>query len=60
MLLSIDMFISDLDVVMILLIMVFCLVELNFEKVWDFVDNMDINLELKQQFCILVIVNWVN
>ena len=57
---SIDTSISDPDAAMILSTMVSRLVELNPEKAWDLVGNMDINLESKQQFRISVIANWAN
>jgi len=60
MLSSIDTSISDPDAAMILSTMVSRLVELNPEKAWDLVDNMNINLESKQQFRISVIANWAN
>ena len=46
---SIDTSISDPDAAMILSTMVSRLVELNPEKAWDLVDNMNINLESKKK-----------
>lgn len=57
---SIDTSISDPDAAMILSTMVSRLVELNPEKAWDLVDNMNINVETKQQFRLSVIANWAN
>ena len=57
---NMDTSIDDPDSAIILSSMVSRLVELNPQKAWGLVDNMNVNLDTKRQLRLSVIVNWAN